>query len=193
MSTSKIFWNKKRENKVQQKKKEGINCSRSILRFTHLSCIMLLNSFCTFICDPSMMRTCINRNYRVFVLKGKHLCKITLKEQYNQRCSYTGKKKWEVGGGTTFNPPLTTILLAISLPMFQFFQCPPLSTIGVAISLFRITKWQKYPPWDKKIETLGEGTLRKLKHWEVIAKTMVVRGGKKTQKKNPSFYQMRHK
>lgn len=60
---------------------------------------MLLNSFCTCICDASMMRTCINCNYRVLVLKGKNLCKITLKEKYNQRCQNTGsneKKKIQV-------------------------------------------------------------------------------------------------
>jgi hypothetical protein len=54
--------------------------------FSHLSCIMLLDPFCTFLRDSSMMRTGIDSNYRMLVLEGKNLGKITLKQKLNQRC-----------------------------------------------------------------------------------------------------------
>uniref|UniRef100_A0A2P2MVZ1 Uncharacterized protein n=1 Tax=Rhizophora mucronata TaxID=61149 RepID=A0A2P2MVZ1_RHIMU len=39
---------------------------------------MSLDPFCTCLCNPSMMRTCINCSYQMLVLERQNLCKIAL-------------------------------------------------------------------------------------------------------------------
>lgn len=62
-----------------------------ILKFTQLSCIMLFYAFCACLSHPSMMRTGINCHYRMLILEGKHLCKITLKSN-----SFRNVEFWKI-------------------------------------------------------------------------------------------------